>query len=257
MNYKQVYFKFKKVIPTYGRKDVCLMGIYIYPECNTGISRLKPYKSVYFRVKTPTYYPSTGGVGFSKEEEGIKFHNEAVNLFLKAGWEIKKKQYNGRCNEVSLNKQYLYLHPQNFSGAILPENIEGIKYLINTAALFSCYHIDIYDDVYDLSDEEYLSVLEANKYDIQKSFLDLYKTKRKNLYITSDLTGEIIQKHRIKRIVKDSNSYSSSDIDYIYFEKIFEELVEDGFILTSQTRNGIGYRTNTITINKDFFKESV
>ncbi|NLA24458.1 MAG: hypothetical protein GX879_05775 [Bacteroidales bacterium] len=235
------------------------MNIYICPKCNTAyISDIShsisyclfdgtempiktPYKKVYFRIKTPSYSSSNGFEPKDREE----FNTEAINLFLDAGWEITQEAYSGRCSEVALNKQYLYLHPHHFTGAILPQNIKSIEEIINSAELFSCYKIDIYDDVYDLSDAQYLSVLEIKKNDIEKDLLELCSTKRKNLYVTSDILGTILRKHRIKRLVRGGFSYSSNDADYVFFKNVFEKLIDNGYIATSQTKNGIGYRTNT------------
>jgi hypothetical protein len=102
----------------------------------------------------------------------------------------------------------------------------------------------MYEDIFDITDEEYINILEAKRSDIENDILEGYKTKRSNLYITGNTPlSRVIDKYRIKRLCHHVGVYSNDNIDYKFIEGIFNELVKTNKIITADTRNGIGYRT--------------
>jgi hypothetical protein len=202
------------------------------------------YKHVYFRINSNNYYQQ-------KEQEGLKdmevteaFHVDATNIFLNDGWEIKQKGYNCHCTTVTKDKQELYLHPNSFSGVVKKDNISHIENLIKNSNILTHRNTDIYDDVFDLTDEEYINILQSKRPEIEKDILEAYKTKRKDLYKTNYSCLEaVFKKYQIRRIKHYTSSYSSSDIDYKYIESVFQNLIKENKILTAQTIRGTGYRT--------------
>jgi hypothetical protein len=205
---------------------------------------MKVYKHAYFRINTPMYYKSKYGVGFEIEEDRILFYETAKKIFLNNGWVIKKEGYNGGCPTVTKDKQELYLHPQTFSGVIKEENISCIENLLSNSNIFKFQNTDIYEDVFDITDEEYINTLQSKIPEIEKDIMEAYKTKRSNLYITSSTPLEqVISKYRIKRLSHYVGVYSNSNIDWQFIESIFESLIEQKRIVTANTRNGKGYRT--------------
>ena len=139
------------------------------------------YKRTYFRINTPSYYNNKYGVGFGCQQEREDFDNHIVEMFLNDGWELKEKRSSNSCPEVIKDKQTLYLHPQHFSGAILEENISHIEKLLSSSTLFKFKKTDIYEDVFDLSDDEYIELLKSKQDEIEKDILEAFKTKRRNL----------------------------------------------------------------------------
>lgn len=208
------------------------------------------YKQIYFRINTPSYYPKNQSwVGFNNQEDSQQFHNTALNLFLNDGWKLKEDGYKGAgsCDRIMKDKQELYLHPQSFSGVVLEENIPYIEQLINNSNVFKYERTDIYEDVFDITDEEYLSILESKKQYIEQDILETYKTKRSNLYITDTWSclNRVLDKYRIKRLSHYIGVISSSNKDVQYIYEVFEKLVEQGEIIIASTKHGIGYRTKT------------
>lgn len=206
------------------------------------------YKRVYFRINTPSYYKSSYGVGFENQEESNNFDRVAINIFLKDKWKIKEKRNNGSCTTIVKDKQELYLHPQSFSGIVLEQNIPNIEQLLkkeNDMFKFEC--TDIYDDIFDISDEEYINILESKKQEIENCIINIFKTKRKNLYILSTYTSlnKVLNKYRIKRLDSYIGVYSDSDIDIKWIKNIFDNLVKQNKIVSAETKNGIGYRAKT------------
>lgn len=216
---------------------------------------MNKFKRVYFRINTPSYYKNKYGVGFENQEAGNLFQKIATELFINDSWEIKKERYSnsGGCTTVIKDKQELYLHPQSFSGVVLEDNIKDIETLLSNNDLFKYERIDIYEDVFDLTDEEYIETLESKQDEIEKDILESFTTKRRNLFHTStgSILNRVLDKHRIKRLSHYVGVYSSSDIDYKFICDVFKELSESKKMVASETRNGIGYRT----INKTEQKE--
>jgi hypothetical protein len=204
------------------------------------------YKRVYFRINTPSYYNNKYGVGFSTPEEGSLFQKIMTDLFLSAGWSIKvERNSSGHCNTIIKDKQELYLHPQSISGVILEENIPVIENLLSNNDLFTFRNTDIYEDVFDITDEEYLNILKSKRSEIEQDILSIYKTKRKNLYITDTWTpvSRVVDKYRIKRLSHYVGVISSSDIDIQYIGELFKNLVAEDKITTAETKHGTGYRS--------------
>lgn len=205
------------------------------------------YKRVYFRINTPSYYNSKYGVGFENNQNGEMFHNTIKDLFLNDGWEVKKEKINGGCVTVIKDKQELYLHPQEVTGVVITDNIPYIENLLNNNKVFKFEKTDIYEDVFDITDEEYLNILKSKKNCIEQDLLETFKTKRSNLYITASWSAleKVITKYRIKRLKHYIGVYSSSDLENQYIEEIFENLVIQREIVTAKTKSGMGYRTKT------------
>jgi hypothetical protein len=203
------------------------------------------YKKVYFRIRTSSYYNrSTYGVGFENQESANIFDKAATEIFLNEGWKIKEKKYTCGCTTVIKDKQELYLHPQSFSGVVKEENIKGIEELLNNSTLFKFERIDIYEDIFDITDEEYINILESKRNDIENDILEAYKTKRSNLYITgSSPVSKILDKYRVKRLSSHVGVYSNDNIDWKFIEGIFDDLVKNHQIITANTKYGLGYRT--------------
>lgn len=206
------------------------------------------YKQVYFRINAPMYYKNKYGVGFESQEDRELFFNTVKEMFLSDGWEIKKKKYesDSSCPTIIKNKQELYLHPQSFSGVIKEENISYIENFLSNNDVFKFERTDIYDDLFDITDDEYINILKSKKEHIEQDILEACKTKRSNLYIADSwaIISKITDKYKIKRLFHHIGIVTSDDIDIKYVTELFEKLVENNKILTAQTKSGLGYRTD-------------
>lgn len=206
------------------------------------------YKKVYFRINTPSYYKAKYGVGFENQEASTLFKTIAENIFLNDGWEIKEKKYTIGCTTLIKDKQELYLHPQSFSGVVREDNILYIENLLSNNNMFRFERTDIYDEVFDMSDEDYINKLKEHQEEIEREILDKFKTKRRNLYVSSTWTplNTILSKYKIKRLTQYMGAITSDDIDIKWIDKVFEKLISEKKIVTAKVRNGTGYRTATI-----------
>ncbi len=200
------------------------------------------YHNVYFRINTPSYY-GEHGVGFQTDEQKQEFYKEVTELFLNNGWLLKPREYSNSCPIVINGKQELYLHPQSFSGIVFDDNIPTIEQVLSQSKLFHYHKIDIYEEVFDMSDSEYIEYLESRSQEIINTILEVYKTKRRNLYIAERLDYKIAKKFSLKRIGTLSSNYFSGCIEDKFISKIFDSLMKQKLIVVANTRNGLGYRT--------------
>lgn len=204
------------------------------------------YYSVYFRIHTPSYYPKNRyGVGFENYEDGQKFHDEAEHIFLSDGWTVEREASGGHAGEMTRGNERLYLHPQSFSGVVLGENIPLVEGLLTGCENFRFEKTDIYEEIFDMMDDQYLLMLEGKREQVEADILSAFKTKRCNLYVVNTYSAiqNIEGKYRIKRLQNMSYSYSGDSIETKFINEVFESLVLAGKIVTCKTKHGTGYRT--------------
>ena len=193
------------------------------------------YKNVHFRLNS----------GYMTEHENRDaFFNNITSLFSSAGWDVKKDDRIGRCPEVFKGKNRLYIHPQSASGEVAEGIIPEVEDILSKGVAFKHYHTDVYETLYDMTDEEYRSWLESKKEFIKQDLLSAFITKRKNLYISN--TGAVVEKVKEKYHIPRLSKHlcrSSSDIEWGYVATVLEELKVSGAFETAQTKHGTGYRT--------------
>lgn len=195
------------------------------------------YRQVYFRIRSQYDYDSY----WPDEEAKSTFREESRRLFQKAGWELRPGG-NGTCDTVKKGKQELYLHPMNFSGIIRMDEVPRIEELLGRAKSFRCCGVDYYKEYFDLSDEEYLAQLEAKRDEIQAEILKRCQTKRRNLYVTGSVIEAVAQKFSVPRVC---NRRNEQDMAYGFVKDLMNQLIQQGYLKTSETRYGLGFRAAT------------
>ncbi len=197
------------------------------------------YRQVYFRIDSRYVY----GEGWADDKEAAAaFHNEARRLFQSAGWAIQASPISSGCDTAIKGQQELYLHPMNFSGVILEEEIPGIESLLAQATTFQCRGIDCYEKYLELSDEDYWALLETQKDEIAAAILERYRTKRRNLYKVGEAATGIAQRFTVHRLCDKEGNRNKANL---YVSQLVEELIADGRLLTAKTKNGMGIRVAT------------
>lgn len=194
------------------------------------------YKKVYFRIKSDYIFDR----GWPSENQKLAFQNETAGLFQESGWTFHPSTSSSASDTVTKGWERLYLHPMNFSGEVLENEIPVIQALLKQAATFKHYHTDIYEEYVEMNDEEYLALLASRKEEILHALLSACKTKRRNLYVCGDIVGRVAKQFSIRRIC-DRDKYGNKA--NLFVSKLFEKLIADGRILTASTRNGMGFQT--------------
>lgn len=143
------------------------------------------YVQVYFRVETPSYYQPTG-LGFVTPQDRERFYAGAKSRLEAGGWQIDESV------DARKGKAHLYLHPQEISGTVLKREVGEIAKLLADESVFSLRWVDLYDTVYDLTNEEYEAELDKRKDEIRKLLLAAGETKRRDLYHTAAAVAESV-----------------------------------------------------------------
>ena len=186
------------------------------------------YVNVFFRMETKGYeYPS---FSFTKEDRKA-FDAELLEAFTSLGWECKEEAYNGSCSTWIKGKQHLYLHPQNFSGEVLKNEVKQIAEALEKRNTFYLRWVDLYETVYDMTDEEYEISLSRKDEEIRKAILESCKTTRTSkFYYTSDVIRNLSNKYGLKQIGKEK--YSGIAIKHI--TKVVCELIAEGYLVSAR-----------------------
>lgn len=198
------------------------------PEADYG----NEYSNVYFRIEAAGYqYPS-----FSFTEEDRKaFYTEIREVLEPLGWKSEKDTEEWGCIYIVKGKSNLYLHPQNFSGEVLKNDIKTIAEALQKHNTFFLRWVDLYDTVYDISDSEYEEYLNGKNEVIRKDLFANYGTTRTNkFYYLFDVCKQLSEKYRLRRIgLNDGRNYGSSQT-MEYIRKIIEEMIADGLLIGSE-----------------------
>lgn len=200
------------------------------------------YVNVYFRMETKGYdYPS-----FCFTEEDRKaFNSELAEVFNSLGWDCEENAHSGSCATWTKGKQHLYLHPQNFSGEVLKNEIKQIAEALEGRNTFYLRWVDLYETVYDMTNEEYESALSQKDEEIKKAILKNCKTTRTSkFYYACDVIRGFSDRFGIKQIGKKK----CSGIVILHIRKIIETLITEGYLVS--VRGGELIRTINKTEQK-------
>lgn len=209
---------------------------------DTTIDYKNEYVNVHFRIDAP-YYQHSNDYNYTQEQKD-EFYSEVYSIFKNLGWDIKT---NNGCDYIYKDKQKLYLHPQDFSGDILKNDIKIIHEVLQNAKTFQSRWTDVYKNLYDIADEEYKNILLSKERFIKDDILNAFKTKRSNLYICDSwgVLENVFNKYKIQRL-SCYNKYFGFGI----MQEIFKELINNELIKTAECKNGTGYRTNKELLKK-------
>ena len=193
------------------------------------------YANVYFRMTTKGYeYP----LFLFSEEAGEAFDKELAEVFTALGWECKETAYNGRCSTWTKGKSHLYMHPQNFSGEVLKNEIKEIAEAIEKRETFFLRWVDLYKTIYDITDEEYMNYLESKKKEIRKLLFKFSSTTRTSkFYHLIPTCKNVGNKVGLPRIGF-QNIFLGHGIALDYILKVAEEMIEEGLLVAAE-KDGI------------------
>lgn len=211
------------------------------------------YANVYFRIECPAYYQNPCGVGFNNDLDEQAFDKDVSDTFRNIGWNIGKYTFvSDRDNAARKGKSCLFLHPQNISGEVLKKDVKAIAEALAQHDTFHIRYVDIFETVYDMTDEEYRSYLDANRNEIKSALLNSCKTKRTAMfYNLYERAFETAKKFRLRRVNDEDGKYGySSDGCYgttdNYMVGVIAELVQAGYLIQIEQHG----KTYIRTINK-------
>lgn len=200
---------------------------------NPNIDYGNEYVDIHFRIDADYYqYPFN-----YTQEQNTEFYKEVYNIFNQLGWDAI--DYTKGCDYIKSGKQQLYLHPQDFSGEVLKNNVKRIAELLESNTTFKLRWIDLYETVYDISDTEYEEYLITKDEEIKKSLFEKCQTARTNkFYYIFDVARSIAGNYRLNRVgLNDGKNYGTGQtIEHVM--KIIEQMIEENYIVSGMDNHG-------------------
>lgn len=204
------------------------------------------YINVHIRIDVPAYKFMGGWYEWESEEQREKFH-DSIRRVLES-LNIPEETFSHIRDKELPPMECLYIHPADISGTLRKGYVEKVAEAVNELDGVKVRWVDLYHDVSPMTNAEYKEVLNGKREQIGRELLERFKTKRRNLYITSEYIGigEVAERYHVARreCKRGNDEFARS-----FVGEIFKNLVEDGKILTAETRNGTGYRTATAKDN--------
>ena len=204
------------------------------------------YADVHLRIEARDYqYPFNNFTPENREQ----FYNEVYEIFKALGWEIDISSRTG-CMEIQKGKQSLYLHPQDFSGEVLKNEVKQIAEALKQHETFKLNWVDIYKTVYDITDDEYNSYLDGRKEDIKKLLFERCQTNRTNQYVhVYDIDRSVAETVKLRRVgIRDD--INSRGQTHKYIDNVIDEMVTDGLLLQIEQNSSVYVRSPNKTEQK-------
>jgi hypothetical protein len=216
-------------------------GIFsVLSEKNINANVAGKYSNTHFRIDKNGY----DGSGRNQWSDGVRaaYEAELAAILTANGWRIEESDKLHSARHATKGRNFLYLHPQDFSGVCENSERESLYKALAKAETFVCHSVDVYAEVYDMTDEELAEKLSSEKDTIESELLEAFATKRSNLYITTvgahGADGRIAKQHSVKRLAMgDKRSFNGVDsrtdgICVKFVGDIFRSLVDSGRIIT-------------------------
>ena len=214
------------------------------PDCtlsdnwNPDVDYGNEYVEVHFRINAPAYYQGSY-LGFTPEERDC-FFCEATGIFQSLGWNVKSSNISGSCPEATRGKANLYLHPQDFSGEMMKRDVKTLAEALENHETFHLEWVDLYQTVYDMTDEEYLVYLHSQDEKIRTEILSASKTARRYSFFREyDVACAVASKVKLMRVGEEDGRYSSgAGKTANYIVSLIPELVKEGYLVSAVARDG-------------------
>ena len=206
------------------------------------------YSNVYFNIDTPAY---DGMNGNWKVDERETIGKEIDRLFTSLGWKCNKPEFNGVCATYTKGKSHLYMHPQNYSGEVLKNEIKSVAEAIEKAKTFSLRWVDLHETVYDITDDEYEEYLKSRDKEIRKSLFETCITTRKTKYFYAfDVCRSLANQFRLRRVgLNDGRNYGSGQtINHIM--KVIDDMAKENLLFVKEKDGNKLVRTPNKTEQK-------
>lgn len=198
------------------------------------------YINVFFRLDVDSYVWSGGYWSFSGETERDSFYEKIRNVLNSFG--IMEETYSYIREKELPPMESLHIHPQDISGTIRKSYVEPIAEALDAVDGVHVRWVDLYGDVSPMTNEEYKIVLDSMRSEIEGKLLEVFKTKRRNLYITDGGIEKVASQYEtLRREHKNGYDYYVQN----YVGGVVQELVADGKLIQADTKGGVGYRTAT------------
>lgn len=119
-------------------------------------------KYVYCRLTIKGLYE--WGIGYLSDDRMRAFETEAYNALRAEGFEIKRSGSSSASDTLTKpgTETSVYMHPMEFTGPVLPEDIDAIVIALHKCSAITEVNIEETSTMYDLTDMEYRDILLDN-----------------------------------------------------------------------------------------------
>lgn len=205
------------------------------------------YCKVYFRIECPAYMQGEYPCNFDDDKDRVSFRKEVRAILENLGWYFSSDY---SC-EPAKGKSHLYIHPQNISGEMLKKEVRQLAEAFENNQTFYLRWVDIYDTVFDITDEEYNTYLETKKEEIINLVLKSSVTKRTNKYFyIYNVAKFVADKIRLIRIGDNDGRNYGVGYTAKYIIEVIDRLVKDGYLIKAEQNNNVYIRTINKTEQK-------
>lgn len=205
------------------------------------------YCKVYFRIECPAYMQGKYPCNFDDDKDRTSFHDEVRAIMENLGW-CFSNDYD--CKPTK-GKSHLYIHPQDISGEMIKKEVKQLAEAFEKNQTFYLRWVDIYDDVYDITDKEYNTYLETKKDEIINLVLKNSVTKRTNKYFyIYNVAKFVADKIRLIRIGDNDGRNYGVGYTAKYIIEVIDRLVKDGYLIKAEQNNNVYIRTINKTEQK-------
>jgi len=128
------------------------------------------YSDTYFRINTKAYCPQNGWNNNLKSA----YEAEQYAIFKAHGWNIEEPTMSVSSMTAVKGRNYLYLHPQNYSGVCENDERTRLMEAFSLATTFSCQRVDVYHEIFDMTDEQLDTKLNAEIETITSAILKAF-----------------------------------------------------------------------------------
>ena len=192
------------------------------------------YVNAHFRINTPAYDARSGWRKHGDEQ----FDAESRAVFEKIGWTVAEHRWSGCCATVRKDKSHLYLHPNDFSGVVLKHDVNHLVNALVGHETFSLCWVDLYETVYDMTDETYLSYLDGQMEQIRTEVLNAsVTTRRSKFYRDYDVACHVASIVRLRRIGEDDGVHGGGGKTANYIVGVIDNLIADGYLAAAESKN--------------------
>ena len=197
-----------------------------------------------------THFSISSGYQWGKgmsEEKTSQFFQEIKSLFTKAGWSVKEAELRSSCPTVGKGGSALYCHPMELSGPCERSLYLEVIKILNQAKTCTYRDVFTYDQIYDMTEEQYEEALKSVREDIEIDLMDAFSTDRKSLYHTGYYSNVERAADRYRILTLDRHlGICSDDVHMKYVTAVFQDLVKEGKILKREHPDrGAMYRSAT------------
>ncbi len=203
------------------------------------------YIRVYFRIDCPAYRSGNNFMQFDNANEHNAFYNEMAETLIPLGWSFNEIKPGCYGTDGKKGKAHLYVHPDQVSGTVLKKDVKAIAEALAEQRTFSIRWVDLYETVFDYTDDEYRAYLETRKNDVTTYILSHSKTTRKNLFKrTGDIIMDAALSVRRKRVgLTDGCCICGDKVETDFISSIVNELVKTGYLVKFERDNDLYIRT--------------